>query len=262
MSAIPPATTLHLGMIVRNEAEMLARTVPIYAPFFTHKWALDTGSTDGTIDLLRDHGFTVICTEWRNDYAWARNTLLEMKRIALGGGPGVDLHVIPSIHWLLYLDADECMWPADLLKLTEACTHTTADVITLPRINLAARATLQEVGSWPDKQARCLRLCAPLEHALPVHEVVRYVGHSTSVTGEGRDYFADAAPIFHYGWCKPPQACWLRSHNYTLIVQGREPINTVPNDIAAVTEDAFLRDLSTRHKLAPWSGPHPLEGRL
>lgn len=241
---------IHLGMIVRDELPMLTKTVPVYAPFFQHKWALDTGSQDGTVEYLREQGFVVVCTEWTNDYSKARNTLLDLKRMATTEG------------WLLMLDADECMWPADLLKLSDLTKSTVADVITLPRINLADQGRLQEVGSWPDKQARCLRLSAPLTHSLPVHEVVCYQGHSVSVTGQDRDEFSEHTPIYHFGWVKSPQECWLRSHNYRLIAEGREPIDTVPNDIAAITPEQFLADLAKRHKFAPFEGTHPLEGRL
>lgn len=243
-------TTLSLGMIVRNELDMLTRTVPVYAPFFQSKWALDTGSTDSTIAYLREQGFVVWQVDWTNDYAAARNTLLRLKREASTDG------------WLLMLDADECMWPADLLRLQELCATTSKDVVTLPRINLANAAQHQEVGSWPDKQARCLRLSAPLEHCLPVHEVVHYVGHDVSVVGELRDEFASECPIYHYGMCKSPQNCWLRSHNYRLIAEGQEPIDTVPNDIATITPEQFFTDLCKRHTFEPFTKPHPLQGRL
>jgi len=52
---------------------------------------LDTGSKDGSVELAKSLGASVWQTEWRHDFAWARNEAL---RHATG-------------RWILWLDADE-----------------------------------------------------------------------------------------------------------------------------------------------------------
>lgn len=82
---------LSLCLIVRNEAEMLPDFLDATAELRDEFIAVDTGSTDGTLDLLRQAGATIIEQPWADDFAAARNT-------ALAAATG---------RWILVLDADE-----------------------------------------------------------------------------------------------------------------------------------------------------------
>lgn len=89
-------TELSLMMIVRNEVERLEQVLADAASFCDEVVVVDTGSTDGTAQLARSLGATVVDFVWRDDFAAARN---EAIRHARG-------------NWGMYLDGDDRVPPA------------------------------------------------------------------------------------------------------------------------------------------------------
>jgi glycosyltransferase involved in cell wall biosynthesis len=82
---------LSLCMIVRNEERLLAGCLESAAPYVSEMIVVDTGSSDGTIELATAFGAKIVQAEWQDDFAAARN-----KGIELASEP-----------WVLVLDADE-----------------------------------------------------------------------------------------------------------------------------------------------------------
>jgi tetratricopeptide (TPR) repeat protein len=82
---------LSLTMIVRNEAATLANCLASVRDLVDEIIVVDTGSSDHTKDIARQHGVRVFDLPWPDSFAAARN---ESIRHARG-------------HWLLWLDADE-----------------------------------------------------------------------------------------------------------------------------------------------------------
>jgi glycosyltransferase involved in cell wall biosynthesis len=82
---------ISLCMIVRDEAENVERCLESVRGVVDEINVIDTGSSDGTVELLRRLGGRVSETEWRDDFSEARNASL-----AMAGGD-----------WALILDADE-----------------------------------------------------------------------------------------------------------------------------------------------------------
>ncbi len=80
-----------LVMIVRNEAESIARCLLSAKRAVDEMIVLDTGSTDATIAIARDLGAKVFEWAWRDDFAAARNEALSHS----------------TADWNLILDADE-----------------------------------------------------------------------------------------------------------------------------------------------------------
>lgn len=78
-------------IIVRNEQEFLTDCLESIFQITRDIVVVDTGSTDGTPELARGRGCTVIDFEWRDDFSAARNFAIEH---ALGD-------------WILCIDADE-----------------------------------------------------------------------------------------------------------------------------------------------------------
>ncbi|ALK08091.1 glycosyltransferase family 2 protein [Blastochloris viridis] len=83
--------TISLCMIVRDEEAMLPDFLGSVAGCFDQFVAVDTGSRDGTVAILRGAGAEVHDMVWPDDFAAARN---ESLRHATG-------------EWVLVLDADE-----------------------------------------------------------------------------------------------------------------------------------------------------------
>ena len=92
---------LSLCMIVRDEEEMLPRTLEAIKPAVDEIIIVDTGSTDATIEIAQSFGATVIEREWTGSFSDARNASLEA---ATGD-------------WFLYLDADEVLVSEDVDRL-------------------------------------------------------------------------------------------------------------------------------------------------
>jgi glycosyltransferase involved in cell wall biosynthesis len=86
-----PAPKLSLAMIVKNEARSLARCLQSVQAISHEMVVVDTGSTDGTVEIARQSGAEISHFEWVNDFAAARN-------YALAQTTG---------DWILILDADE-----------------------------------------------------------------------------------------------------------------------------------------------------------
>jgi len=98
-----PATGLKLSlcMIVKDEEEMLPRCLAAVAPAVDEIVIVDTGSTDGTIEIARDHDARIIERPWTGSFSDARNASFEA---ATGD-------------WIIYLDADEVLVADDVQRL-------------------------------------------------------------------------------------------------------------------------------------------------
>lgn len=90
--------TISLSMIVKNEASVIARCLASVRPLVDHWTIVDTGSTDGTQDLIRSllDGLPGILHErpWR-EFAANRNEALELAR--------------PHGEYVLTIDADDTL---------------------------------------------------------------------------------------------------------------------------------------------------------
>jgi glycosyltransferase involved in cell wall biosynthesis len=83
--------TLGLSMIVKNEAQTIAPCIESAREIASQIVIADTGSTDGTVEIARKLGATVIFFPWRDHFADARNAALAPV----------------TTDWILSLDADE-----------------------------------------------------------------------------------------------------------------------------------------------------------
>ncbi len=119
--AARPATGLRLSlcMIVRDEEEMLPRSLAAVRDAVDEVVVVDTGSRDRTVEIARSFGATVIEREWTGSFAEARNASIEA---ATGD-------------WLLFLDADEVLDPADAPLLRELTGRTWREAFYLVETN-------------------------------------------------------------------------------------------------------------------------------
>jgi len=101
-------------MIVKNEEQNIAQCLSSMAGAVDEIIIADTGSTDGTVDIARRFTDKIHHFEWINDFAAARN-------FAFSHG-GMD--------YLMWLDADDILTPANRDKLIALKRKLTADVDT------------------------------------------------------------------------------------------------------------------------------------
>jgi hypothetical protein len=94
---------LALNMIARNEAPRIARALACAVKVCDELIVVDTGSTDGTQEIARAFGATVIEWPWRDDFAAARNVALDNT----------------TADWVLVLDADDEISSTDIAGLLD-----------------------------------------------------------------------------------------------------------------------------------------------
>src|SRR6185503_13846025 len=111
--------TLSLCMIVRDEEEMLPRSLAAVRDAVDEIIVVDTGSTDRTIEIARSFGAKVIEREWTGSFADARNASFDA---ATGD-------------WVMFLDADEVLVADDAQRLREILGRTWRDAFYLVETN-------------------------------------------------------------------------------------------------------------------------------
>ncbi|MEK3879851.1 tetratricopeptide repeat-containing glycosyltransferase family 2 protein [Paenibacillus sp. FSL M7-0420] len=108
MTTKPQQPLISLCMIVKNEADNLARCLRSVRGAVDEIIIVDTGSTDTTCSIARSFGARIIDYPWNGDFAAARNAGLTLARGT----------------WILVLDADEELEPGSLDELLVCAKHT------------------------------------------------------------------------------------------------------------------------------------------
>ena len=85
------APLLSATLIVRDEERNLRDCLASVDGVVDEVVVVDTGSTDGSVEIAKELGARVVSHPWRGDFSEARNVGLEVARG----------------EWILYLDADE-----------------------------------------------------------------------------------------------------------------------------------------------------------
>ncbi|MGH2965046.1 MAG: glycosyltransferase [Solirubrobacterales bacterium] len=91
------APLLSATLIVRDEERNLPDCLRSIDGVADEVVVVDTGSTDGSVEIARELGARVVSHPWRSDFSEARNVALEVARG----------------EWILYLDADERLRSVD-----------------------------------------------------------------------------------------------------------------------------------------------------
>lgn len=130
---------LTIIIVAKNEAINIAECVRS-ARFADEIIVLDSGSTDGTPDLARTEGATVVTTDWP------------------GYGPqnnrGIDL---ATGDWFFTLDADERIGPELAGEIREAMERTDVNGFRVPRTSMFCGRFMKHGGWSPDYTWRLAR---------------------------------------------------------------------------------------------------------
>ena len=107
---------LSVCLIVKNEEEVLNRFLTCSAKFADEIIVVDTGSTDGTVEIARKFTSSVFFFEWRDDFSAARNFAFEK---AKGD-------------YVMWLDADDVITDENCLKIKQLVSAGGFDMAYLP----------------------------------------------------------------------------------------------------------------------------------
>jgi tetratricopeptide (TPR) repeat protein len=111
--------TLSLCMIVKDEEEMLPRSLAAVKDAVDEIIVVDTGSTDRTVEIAESFGARVLHHEWTGDFAAARNVSFDAA----------------TSDWIVYLDADEVLIKEDAERLRALTTKTWREAFYLVETN-------------------------------------------------------------------------------------------------------------------------------
>jgi glycosyltransferase involved in cell wall biosynthesis len=151
-------------VLTRDEAGHLADCLRSLA-WCDERLVVDSGSTDGTVELARRQGVTVVTHPFEN-YSRQRNFALAQV----------------ATPWLLFVDADERVPSALAQEIGRTLGAPQADGYWLPRRNVFWGHPMQGGGWWPDHQLRLLRVEA--SHYDPdraVHELAEVDGPTAAL---------------------------------------------------------------------------------
>jgi tetratricopeptide (TPR) repeat protein len=115
---------LSVCLIVKNEEAFLGQCLKSVKDIATQIVVVDTGSTDRTIEIAKDHGAEVYSFAWCDDFSVARNAALE--------------HVTGD--WVLMLDADEELSPAACAALRQHIAQREVMAWRLPLVDVGHEA--------------------------------------------------------------------------------------------------------------------------
>lgn len=132
--------TVSIAIVAHNEADNLARTLASVS------WAdeivlIDSGSTDGTLNVAREHNVRIFEEPWKG-YGGQVNSALDKC----------------TQSWILNLDADEVV-TAKLAKEIQTLLQgkPAFDGYTVPRLNLVFGRWMRHGGLYPDRKLRLFR---------------------------------------------------------------------------------------------------------
>lgn len=214
--------SLSVILIVKNEAAVLAECLQSVKGVANEIIVADTGSTDNTMEIARQHGARVFAIPWQNDFSKARNAT-----ISLASGD-----------WLLHMDADEVLDPVDGPALRSIVdTDTESDAVELILLNYCndARAWRWVAappgapmsrgygGYLPVGLLRLFRNNRGIEYREAVHENI-----TASVLEIGGRIRRTGLRIHHYGYEVSPDRRLEKARFYYGLAQEKARLN--PDD--------------------------------
>lgn len=152
--------TLSVCMIVKDEEEVLQRCLHAAQRFADEIVVVDTGSSDGTMDIARRWADQVYTFEWQDDFAAARN-------FAFSKG---------TSEYLMWLDADDVVTEENAEKILELKRTMEG---TVDMVMMGYQVAFDENGTptFTYERERMVRRAAGLLWQGAVHEAITPSGH-------------------------------------------------------------------------------------
>lgn len=203
-----------LGMIVKNERPILEKTLNHKAFWFDTRIAVDFMSNDYTNELLGlSYGFFVQRQEWVNNFATARNILIQLAEEA-----GAD--------FLFMLDADEAMLKEDIDKLKLIAEK--HDVLAVPRYEFIQDFNHYDPTVYPDYQCRFFRLNKGYHFKNRLHEMLHDAEGKPVFSWEGFYKEVNDCHIYHYSKILDRKKTVLKYINYDRLAKKQPPLEALP----------------------------------
>ena len=171
---------LSICMIVKNEADMLPLFLQHAAGLWDELVAVDTGSSDATVELLQAAGARVLHQPWTGDFAAARNHSL----------------AAASGDWVLVLDPDERCSPEFVAAARALLDRTDVGAATIRMQNMREDGHIHEANLL-----RLFRRHDTVRFQYAIHEdVTASVMARLRATGQSLVHLH--GPVLHLGYAR------------------------------------------------------------
>ncbi|MBI2425385.1 MAG: glycosyltransferase [Candidatus Hydrogenedentes bacterium] len=191
-------STLSIAMIVKDEALLLPECLQLARQWADEICVVDTGSTDGTLEILAAHGCRTGTMAWNDDFSAARNAAIELC----------------AGDWVFALDADERLRAEDHAALRGLCDAAPDHGVRFITRNYTDRSNLADFvaeagapealgfpGWFPSGKVRLFPRRADLRFEGVVHEMI-----NPSLERVGLPILDSPIPVLHYPLLKPEAA--------------------------------------------------------
>lgn len=215
--------TLSVAMIVKNEAHCLSDCLDSIRDIADEIVIGDTGSTDETAAVAQRYAAKVFSVPWRDDFAAARNAVLD--RV--------------TGNWVLHLDADEVVDPAGARRIREIVDNDAEDAdavdVLLANYSYNMRAwrwipvagspepcirsgalARDHAGYIPTRLPRLFRNGRGYEYREAVHESI-----TESIVELGGVVRIEPIVIHHYGLSPSPEKAHAKDLFYSRIATNK-----------------------------------------
>jgi glycosyltransferase involved in cell wall biosynthesis len=154
--------SLSLVIVALNEERTIGKTIEAALPVAQEIIVVDSGSTDGTVQIAQSLGARVVHQDWLG-YAAQKNFAMDLA----------------VNDWILSLDADEIMTPdlvSEIVALLSLEQARNFDGYKIPRVLYIGTAPVKHGGFYPDAQLRLVQRGRGRFNDRLVHEAIKVNG--------------------------------------------------------------------------------------
>jgi glycosyltransferase involved in cell wall biosynthesis len=212
-------------MPYKNDAEFLSWTLEKIPLIFDKYIFIDTGSTDGSTELItaRFQDAIIIKDELPYiDFAQWRNDIMARAEQE-------------ACDWVFMLDSDETIFIHSYQLLRDYARSNVATLYRVSRIDFIGEKRDQiTFAHYPDWQARLIKCNEGYQYAPKIHS-------QPCLNGEtARGAYIPHITIYHYGWTRDPRYKALHYYNAERSLQGLESVKELPPEVQLITHKDIL----------------------
>ena len=220
--------SISLCMIVKDEESNLGHCLMSLKPVVHEIIVVDTGSTDRTIEIAKEHGARIFSFTWNGNFSDARNYALKQARG----------------HWIFVMDADEVFSECDYVALRSTVAQSKGKLVAWSvttrnyMTNSMQHDWMANSGEYPQEERGSGWCPSPKTRLFPRNKRIRFEGPVHEVVEHSLKRLKIPvcnAPfvVHHYGHLDIKGA---ESKKQTYYELAKRKLHSHPNDAGALAE--------------------------